>query len=254
MKIPIKKVAKLLILPAIILLFSCTKDPGDIDSKRLTKVYFEGILLHQIEYDSQLRMTSMESFFRHYHNTGPDTSYWDYWSELMDFEYEDGTLTKANHKHGYDLLEYNSENLLSHVTLYTEEGTTRWEYQYEYDSLKRLISFDGRTFEYEGKNVFQYRHDTYYSGEHIYTSKYDEMKNPYSVFGAYFLTRHMEQLDIPSILSSNNVTNAKGYEYGGDSLYFEVDHQYKYDSDGYPVWKLSSNQYNDTVFFEYQDF
>lgn len=157
MKTPIKKVAKLLILLAIILLFSCTKDPGYIDSKRLTKVYLDTFLLHQIEYDSQLKMISLETFHKHF-KVLPDNSYWDYWSVLIDFEYEDGKLTKVNHDLGYDLLEYNSENLLSHVTLYTEGGTTRGEYQY------------------------------------------------------------------------------------------------KYDSEGYPIWKLSSNQYHDTVFFEYQDF
>ena len=253
MIIPISKTARFLLLQAIILLLSCTKDPEIIDSKRLTKVYSEEMLLHQIEYDSQLQMISMESFFRHYHNTGGPEG-WEYWSELVDFEYQDGNLVKVRHKAGYDVLEYNSESLLTLVTLYAQDGTKRGEYQYQYDSMNRLRAFGGTTLEFKDKNVSQYRYDTYFSGEHVYALEYDDMKNPFSVLGAYFLTRHTEGVDIPSILSSNNVTNTKGYEYGGDSLYFEVDHQYQYDADGYPVWKSWPKYYQDTLLFEYEDY
>ncbi len=63
----------------------------------------------------------------------------------MGFEYQDGKLTKATHKHGYDLIEYNSEDLPNHITLYSQDGQIRGEEYFEYDSMNRLISFGNIT-------------------------------------------------------------------------------------------------------------
>ena len=77
------------------------------------------------------------------------------------------------------------------------------------------------------------------------------MKNPIEIFDISFITRHTELLNIPEYISINNITKSKRYV-SDDSLTGEATYQYKYDHDGYPVWRISNTTY-DTIFFEYED-
>ena len=176
-----------------------------------------------------------------------------HYSKLIDFEYNEGKLIKVIHSQGYDIIEYNSNDLPFHITLYTSDGALRGVYDLEYDSMNRLISYRNRTLEYEGRNVSRVISTVNPDYVVVFEYEYDNERNPIELFDVSFLTRYTEYLHFPEYISPNNITMYKRYGPDG-SLTESASYHYEYDRDGYPVKRIDTlSYYNGTMSYVYED-